>query len=109
MKTMTINSKTFEVCKLTNARTMIEWAMYDGYDYDAIYRAYNRPSSTKVSIWHHWCDWVDSIIENGGHANIRIGGHSCNFFTIHGYVCNDDTEGEIVPITITYAHNRAFM
>lgn len=106
MRTITINNKTFELNKTTDCNRQF---IGHGADRNAIYNVYNRPSVRKASIWVWWCNWLDEIIRNGGDGHLHISGHNCNFFTISGWVANDETGSECVPVYITYAHQRAYM
>lgn len=105
-----INNRVFRKEKCADALTL-KWYKNDaeGAWYDQIYSVYNRPSCTKVSIWHSWCKWLYQVMNNGGTGYLTIASHNCHFFTIEGWVANDETESECVPIYITYAHNRAYM
>lgn len=108
-KTMTVNGVTFEINKCSISRTLSTWDLMDGCEWDSIKSVYNRPSDTKVAIWHDWCRWCNEILDNGGHCSIHISSYTCNFFTISGCVANVDTNYEYLPIMITYAHNRIFI
>lgn len=104
---ITINGRAFRKCKHDNERVRRAW--YEdrtGVDRDAIYKAYNRPSATKVSIWHSWCDWFDGI---DGYGELHIRSHNCNFFTVSGEIACEETDWEYCPIEITYANHRIFM
>lgn len=70
--------------------------------YDDIYDAYGKPSRTKVSIWNEWYYW---FTHNGGYC--RIVSRNCNFFSIAGYVTDQETK-ERYYCYITASHNKAW-
>ena len=92
----------FELCGTVyrSAQTL-----YYGFDVDAIYKVYVRPSRYKVEIWKSWCDWCRRVMENSD-AGIYISSHTCNFFSISGFVT---WEGNLYYLNITKAHNRAYL
>ena len=59
---------------------------------------YARPSTTKISIYHSWCNW---FIHQGGFCSVRS--HNCNFFTLEGYIYGED--GQQYYTVITPANN----
>lgn len=108
-KKLNINGHVFTVKPNDNVRVLDAWHRTAGCIRNEIYFAYNRPSSTKVEIWDKWCDWCDEINDGHSECELHIESRNTNFFTIGGYVCNNDTGGEYVPIKITYANNYCFM
>lgn len=107
-KQLHINGIRFTVKSNDDARVLDARQRTAGCYRNEIYRVYDRPSATKVDIWERWCDWCDEINDGHSECELHIESHNSNFFTIGGYVCNDDTDGEYVPIKITYANNYCF-
>lgn len=103
-KTTEYCGETFEVI----TSNMYPVAPITGYNYDEIYEVYDRPSSTKVDIWHYWCRWCDEMIKAGYKCGIQISGRSCNFFSITGSIRKDETN-EVYDIWITHRHNRLYI
>jgi hypothetical protein len=66
-----------------------------------IYDCYGRPSATKVSIWHAWYNWFIS-----NHGNCTIRSYNTNFFTIEGYV--EDENGYLYYCYITASKNLCY-
>ena len=102
--------KTTEYCGVTfevYTSNIHPVAPITGYDYDEIYKVYDRPSRAKVGIWHDWCEWVDEMLHAGYKCGIEISGHSCFSFSITGSIRNDDTD-EVYDIFITRDHNRLY-
>ena len=91
-------ARRFELCGEVS-RDSINSLEY-GWDKDEIYRAYGRPSCTKVSIWHSWVDWARK-----SYAMLKISSHNCNFFTIEGIARQDD---QPYFLRITARHYRAY-
>ena len=77
-----------------------------GANYDEIYYAYGRPSSTKVESWESWCDWAYECNQKGIYAGLRIGSHCFSMYSIYGEVRTED--GTKYELWITRDHNRAF-
>lgn len=95
-ETMTINSERFEV-------NTVDLEVENGLrGYDNIYEAYDNPSETKRAIWNDWKNWFTFY---GGYC--RIVSRNCNFFSIAGYVTDEDTK-ERYYCYITKAHNKAW-
>ena len=72
------------------------------HGYGSIYDAYERPSSTKISIWEHWEDW---FYMNEG--DCVISSKNSNFFTVEGWVKDKET-GKRYFAYITHANNRLY-
>lgn len=87
----------FELCGETT-----RYHIFDGNDVSEIYDVYGAPSETKVEIWKDWCKWAYD-----NHAHLRIGGHSCHFYSIYGTL--QDADGTLYSLEITYAHNRCYI
>ena len=68
-----------------------------GYHGD-IEEAYERPSSRKIAIYNEWWHWFKQ--HNGA---CGVSSKNCNFFTISGYV--EDENGKLYHCYITPAHN----
>ena len=101
--TITINGAVFEVLK---SEVNVCDYFVSGADYNAIYKAYDRPSFRKVSIWTEWCKWCFDNIHNGIPCTISICSHSCTQFSISGKVQYGD---HVYGLRITKAHNMAFL
>ena len=80
MKKELINGVLFEVVTAPAAASDIVRS-YDffttRYGCRDIFKAYNKPSSVKASIWNEWKSFADDI---GG--NITVLGASSNFFSV---------------------------
>ena len=63
---------------------------------------YGRCSDTKRAIWADWQKW---FLHNDGLCTVCS--HNSNFFTIHGYVRDQQTNKEYYCY-ITYAHNYCY-
>jgi hypothetical protein len=92
----TINGERFEV---NNVDVEIENNLHGYY---SIYEAYGRPSETKKAIWYEWRKWFN---DNGG--DCVIVSRNCNFFSIEGYVTDQETK-ERYYCYITASHNKAW-
>lgn len=102
-QTLTINGETFELFKSKLNETE---SFTNGAAYDAIYEAYGRPSYSKVSIWHEWCEWCYTLNKNGIPCTLEIGSHSCHQFSIYGKI---KFGGHVYDLWITKCHNRAYI
>ena len=71
-------------------------------DYGDIREAYNRPSDRKMRIYDDWWFWFR---QNNG--NCAVASYNCNFFTICGYVTDNQT-GKRYNCYITPAHNYCY-
>lgn len=69
--------------------------------YRNIYDVYARPSTTKVAIWQWWEKWF-----NDHDGNLTIRSYNSNFFTIEGYV--KDENGQLYYCLITHASNKCW-
>lgn len=103
-QTLTINSVEFELFKAA-AGVSVKFTG-KGTDYDEIKSAYGRPSDTKVTIWHSWCDWCRESNKNGIPCELWIESHTCMTFSIGGTV---QYGGHVYKLWITKGHNRAFL
>ena len=103
-QTLTINGKTFELFKADAGAS----ATFNGTGaaYDEIYDAYGRPSYTKVSIWHGWCEWCYELNKNEMPCVLWIASHNCMSFSIGGKV---QYNGHVYRLWITRDHNRAYL
>lgn len=72
------------------------------HGYSNIHEAYERPSETKISIWEGWRDW---FYMNDGEC--VISSKNCNFFTVEGWVKDEETNKEYFAV-ITYANHRLY-
>lgn len=70
--------------------------------YRDIYDAYERPSRTKVAIWHQWEKWFE---RNDGICTICS--KNCNYFSIEGFF-TDRSTGKRYYAYITYANHRLY-
>lgn len=75
---------------------------FDGNEDAEIFRAYGKPSDTKIYTWYDWCRWA-----RRNNAQLKIAGHNCNFYSISGYMI--DTDGTRYELWITASHNRAYI
>lgn len=66
-----------------------------------IFECYDKPSSTKQSIYNNWEKW---FIYNGI-LNFGVESYNCNFFTL-GSVCVYD--GKRYYLYITRSYNRCY-
>lgn len=102
--TVTINDKTFELFKADPGSS----ARFTGTGaaYDEIYEAYDRPSYTKVRVWHEWCEWCYELNKNGMPCELWIASHTHSSFSIGGKV---QYNGHVYDLWITKRHNRAYL
>lgn len=94
IKRIRLGGEWFDLCGTSD-----DADVFMGNDESEIYRVYGKPSDTKVAIWEDWCRWAKD-----NHATLRIGGHSCMFFSIYGSI--EDTDGTMYNLYITYANQR---
>lgn len=102
-KTIELCGETFEVIN----SNMHPVAPITGYDFDQIYKAYARPSVSKIYTWRYWCRWVDEMRESGYKCGIEISSHNVFQFSIAGSIRKDETD-EVYDIVITKEHNRLY-
>ena len=92
--TINLNGENFILdTKETKEKTSLTGA-YDIMD------VYGRCSDIKRAIWMDWQKW---FLHNDGFCTILS--HNCNFFTIHGYVKDHQTNKEYYCY-ITCSYNR---
>ena len=72
------------------------------HGYADIYDAYGRPSQTKIAIWQDWERW---FYEHDGVC--VIASKNCNFFTVQGWIKDDETGKEYLAV-ITYANHYLY-
>lgn len=86
-KTLTLNNKTFTFYKNMENITP---------RYDNIYKAYEKPSATKINIWNEWCEWCEETFK---HYDISVASRNCNVFTI--YICAAHEDYGLLELYIT--------
>lgn len=97
-KNITIDNRTFEVkrSKYANANNLYR------YSHRGIYQCYDRPSTTKVEIYHDWEKWVYmNDVEYFG-----IKSYNSNIFTLQGLI---NYQGQIYILEITPTRNTAYI
>ena len=102
-KHININGVEFELCGTVATSPKHR----EGCSFDEIYEVYDRPSSTKVSIWQDWCKWCIEIRISDDNCGISISSHNVSHFSIDGFYYDHLTDTTYV-LWITHCHNRAY-
>ena len=94
-KFMLLNGINFKVLNDTKSGKMwLEHIEEPCKGYNSIWDAYDRPSTTKESIWNEWKTWFLDTFKNG---EMVVSSKNCNFFSIsfRGYTENRLYKGYI--------------
>lgn len=82
--------------------TKIERPLIYDFEYNSLWSAYAKPSSTKQAIWSAWLSW---FVNNDGWAGITS--RNTFKFTISGIVYDHETK-EAYFCEITASNNRCW-
>ena len=105
-KWMNINGREFEAIK--PRKREVEPFKPTCWDYRDIYKAYEKPSTSKVFIWDGWKEWASNWQEYEI-TDMYISSRNCFSFAITANVWNHATYEFIGVLHITKDHDRIYL
>ena len=106
MKTLIINGCTFEVYKPRKNKVTLNQAIdyLERYQHRDIWDCYDKPSTTKVSIYNEWLQWYT---EQGNEIDyFCVTSYNCMQFSL-GALYFDNNTNTFYILSITASHNTA--